>query len=136
MPRREGQRIDNRARRKRKEQRLRSKGYDIWTPKRAKRKDTDEVHRPGPRSDAVAEPRPTAPLKVEQWKKNLEQGRLTLEMRDVFAGIGWLSSQRDSRLKDEPVDVEPAEPEQRVDKPKPSKPTDGSTAPAAETSIT
>jgi hypothetical protein len=49
------------------------------------------------------------PGKVEQWKASLAQGRLTLEMRDVFAGIGWLSSSRDSRLKDEPADEEPTE---------------------------
>jgi hypothetical protein len=36
--------------------------------------------------------------KVAGWKKNLDSQRLTTEMRDVFAAMGWLSSSRDSRL--------------------------------------
>jgi hypothetical protein len=47
------------------------------------------------------------PQKIEEWKENLDKGRVTGEMRDVFVSIGWLSSNRDRRLsdeiKDEPV---------------------------------
>ena len=46
------------------------------------------------------------PTKVEAWKKDLAQGRRSREARDVFVGIGWLSSARDSRLHDDPVDVD------------------------------
>ncbi len=38
MPRREGQKVTNKARLKRKEQSLRAKGYETWVPKRAARK--------------------------------------------------------------------------------------------------
>ena len=38
-PRHEGKPITNKARRKRKEQRFRAKGYETWVPKRARRKE-------------------------------------------------------------------------------------------------
>ena len=47
------------------------------------------------------------PKKVELWKQHLANGRATQEMRDVFVGIGWLSSARDSRLGDVVEEEEP-----------------------------
>lgn len=43
------------------------------------------------------------PKKVEVWRKELKQGRITPEMRDVFSAVGWLSSARDSRLRRQPA---------------------------------
>lgn len=67
------------------------------------------------------------PKKVEMWKQHLAKGRVSAEMRDVFAALGWLSSQRDRRLgepteEDEPeVKIDPeAKPERvRIREPKP-----------------
>ena len=39
MPKKEAKKVTNRARLKRKEQRLRAQGYDLWAPKRAKKKE-------------------------------------------------------------------------------------------------
>lgn len=75
------------------------------------------------------------PNKTAEWKKNLDQNRLTMEMRDAFVAMGWLSSSRDSRLSDEPTvevevdeeaETEPVETREPHVKPgKPEKPESG-----------
>ncbi len=52
--------------------------------------------------------------KADEWKRELSSGRLTTEMRDVFVGLGWLSSSRDSRLQDEPPSGSPDAPKEEA----------------------
>lgn len=49
------------------------------------------------------------PQKVEEWKDHLDEGRMTTEMRDIFAVMGYPLPKPDRRRKhpvvSEPVDT-------------------------------
>lgn len=47
--------------------------------------------------------------RLNAWLDSLQEGILTREMRSVFVGLGWLSSERDPRLTPitEPVEYSP-----------------------------
>ena len=81
------------------------------------------------------------PERVERWKEHLAESRLTDEMRTVFAGIGWLSSSRDARLRrveedadvtqepdeDEEVEVDESSPPAKAPIREPARPDDDET---------